>query len=262
MTPPTTSTTHEPNIWVPELPPTDLVFDDGVPLESNRHRLAMNLLIESVYAALKPREDFYASGNMFVYYSLAQIKNRDFRGPDFFVALNVDGKKERQGWVVWEEDGKYPDVIVELMWKSTANVDLTTKKNIYEQIFNASHYFVFDPFDPQSLQGWELQRGQYVQLQPNNKGWLWCSSLELWLGTWYGLVLQETTDWLRFYFPNEQLVLLPGEQAEVRANQARLRADQIEAKVEAARFRADQAQDEVGRLRAKLRELGVDPDAV
>ncbi|WP_245788802.1 Uma2 family endonuclease [Spirulina major] len=217
-------------------------------MESNRHRLAMNLLIDSVYAALAPREDFYASGNMFVYYSLAQIKNRDFHGPDFFVALNVDGKKERQGWVVWEEDGKYPDVIVELMSPSTANVDLTAKKEIYEQRFSASHYFVFDPFDPQSLQGWALQNRQYVPLQPNDKGWLWCEALGLWLGTWQGQVLQETTDWLRFYFPNEQLVLLPMEQE-------RLRAEQAEQELVIEREKQDA-------LRAKLGELGVDPDAV
>ncbi|MGB0562541.1 MAG: Uma2 family endonuclease [Spirulinaceae cyanobacterium] len=257
MTPPipSTTTTNEPDAWVFPLPPTDLVFDDGVPLESNRHRLAMNLLIDTVYAALTPREDFYASGNMFVYFSPAQIKNQDFRGPDFFVALNVDGRRERQGWVVWEEGGKHPDVIVELMSESTATVDLTTKKNIYEQAFKAKHYFVFDPFAPQSFQGWELQQGQYVALQPNAQGWLWCSSLELWLGTWHGKVLQETTDWLRFYFPDEQLVLLPREQERLRAEQERLRAEQ-------ERLRAEQAEAKQAALRAKLQELGLDPDTL
>lgn len=33
--------------WVPAPPPTDLLFDDGEPLESARHRLAMNTLIRS-----------------------------------------------------------------------------------------------------------------------------------------------------------------------------------------------------------------------
>jgi hypothetical protein len=37
---------------VPE-PPTNLIFDDGVPLESNRHRIAMNVLIDSALVALK-----------------------------------------------------------------------------------------------------------------------------------------------------------------------------------------------------------------
>lgn len=272
MTQPITSSTTTPNesdVWLPALPPTDLVFDDGVPLESNRHRLAMNLLIDSAYAALAPRQDFYAGGNMFVYYSLQQIKNRDFRGPDFFVALNVDGEKERQGWVVWEEGGKYPDVIVELMSPSTANVDLTEKKDIYEQIFNTKQYFVYNPADPVSLQGWELQGNQFVALQPNDKGWLWCASLELWLGTWHGRVLQEQTDWLRFYFPNEQLVLLPKEREQLMAKQERLRAEEAEAqseqerlRAEKAEARAEQAEEKQAALRAKLRELGVDPDAL
>ena len=28
-------------------PPTDLVFDDGEPWESNRHRIAMNVLVDT-----------------------------------------------------------------------------------------------------------------------------------------------------------------------------------------------------------------------
>jgi Uma2 family endonuclease len=205
-------------------------------------------MIDSVYAALAPRQDFYASGNMFVYYSLAQVKNRDFRGPDVFVALGVDGQKERQGWVVWEEDGKYPDVIMELMSPSTAEVDVTTKKQIYEHTFSTKQYFVYDPFDVNSLRGWERQRSGFVELQPNAQGWLWCEALGLWLGTWQGQVLQEKTDWLRLYFPNEQLVLLPQEQAAqelAQVNQELIQARQKQAA-----------------LREKLQELGVDPDTL
>ena len=91
---------------------------------------------------------------MFIYYSSTQAKNKDFRGPD--VVLNIDGSYPRQGWVVWEEEGRYPDVIVELMSDSTANVDITTKKNLYERTFRTPDYFVYDPFDPDSLRGWHL----------------------------------------------------------------------------------------------------------
>ncbi len=89
--------------WTPTPPPRDLIFDDGSPWESNRHRIAMNVLISAVTLACQNREDYFAGGNMFVYYSSEQARNRDYKGPDFFVALNVDGTKERQGWVVWEE---------------------------------------------------------------------------------------------------------------------------------------------------------------
>ena len=81
-------------------PPTDLVFEDGEPLETPRHRIAMNVLIRSVQQALRDRSDFYAGGNMFVYYSRHQAMNRDFRGPDVFVALDVDGERERKAWII------------------------------------------------------------------------------------------------------------------------------------------------------------------
>ncbi|HBL13532.1 MAG TPA: hypothetical protein DD379_19475 [Cyanobacteria bacterium UBA11162] len=34
--------------WEPPMPPTDLIFGDGEPLETNRHRIAMNTLICSL----------------------------------------------------------------------------------------------------------------------------------------------------------------------------------------------------------------------
>lgn len=89
---------------------------------------------------------------MFVYYSSTQARNRDFRGTDFFAVLDVDGTTSRQGWVVWDEDGRYPDVIVELLSESTAEADFGIKKDIYERRFRTPNYFVFDPFEPNSLQ--------------------------------------------------------------------------------------------------------------
>lgn len=223
--------------WEPDPPPTDLIFDDGEPLESNRHRIGMNVLIRSVQQAFADRTDFFAGGNMFVYYSRNQAMNRDFRGPDFFVVLGTDGIRERQGWVVWEEEGRYPDVIVELLSPSTAAADRGVKKNLYERVFRTPDYFIFDPFDPNSLTGWHLELGRgYQPLQPNPQGWLWCETLQLWLGTWEGVIDREPTTgtchWLRFYDEQGNLVLLPEEVERQRAE----------------------------RLAARLRELGEDPD--
>jgi len=232
----------------PPMPPTDLIFDDGEPLESNRHRIAMNVLIRSLQQAWADRQDFYTGGNMFIYYSSEQARNRDFRGPDFFAVLDVDGTRERQGWVVWEENGRYPDVIVELLSDSTAEVDKGTKKNIYERVFKTPDYFVFDPFEPNSLQGWHLDANQrYQPLMPNERGWLWCQTLGFWLGTWEGTIDRETGVWLRFYDNSGNLILLPEEAAQARAEQEQQRAEQ-------ERQRAE-------RLAAQLRSLGIDPEA-
>jgi Uma2 family endonuclease len=165
--------------------------------------------------AMAGRNDYFVGGNMFIYYSSEQARNRDFREPDFFVVLNVDGSQDRQGWVVWEENGRYPDVIVELMSPSTAAADTGVKKDIYEQIFRTPDYYVFDPFDPNSLRGWHLDLDEgYQELTPNEQGWLWCQRLGLWLGTWEGTIEDKPALWLRFYDQEGNLVPLPEEAAQ------------------------------------------------
>lgn len=205
----------------PTLPPTDLPYDDGVPLESNRHRIAMNTLIASAHSALAHREDYFAGGNMFIYYSLHQVRNQDFRGPDFFVVLNVDGQKERKYWATWEEEGRYPDVIVEFMSASTAQVDLTLKRDLYATTFQTQNYFVYDPFNPDSFQGWQQQGKYYQDLSKDERGWLWCEALGLWLGPWQGTILRETAPWLRFYSAEGDLILFSDEQERQRAEDER-----------------------------------------
>jgi Uma2 family endonuclease len=242
----------ETEAWIPPMPPTDLIFDDGEPLETNQHRVGMNVLIRSYQQYRGADTDFYVGGNMFIYYSTTQVKNRDFRGPDFFVVLDVDGQRDRLGWVVWEEEGRYPDTIIELMSPSTANVDLGLKKQLYDRIFKTQDYFVYNPFDPNSLKGWH-RNNDYKAIAPDHRGWLWCESLGLWLGTWQGTIDRETLTWLRFYDQSGSLVLLPEEAAQQRAEAESQRAEAAQQHAEAESQRAE-------KLAARLRELGEDPD--
>ncbi|WP_040484280.1 hypothetical protein [Lyngbya aestuarii] len=66
-------------------------------INSNRHRLAMNLFIDSLHQHWCDRSDFFTGGNMFIYYSSEQARSRDFQEPDFFVVLNFDSAKRRSG---------------------------------------------------------------------------------------------------------------------------------------------------------------------
>lgn len=253
--------------WEHPTPPTDLVFDDGEPLESNRHRIAMNLLIRSLQQFLLPRNDTFVGGNMFVYYSRQQAMNRDFRGPDFFAALGVEGARDRQGWVVWEENGRYPDVIIELLSPSTATIDRGVKKDLYEQVFRSPNYFIFDPFDPSSLAGWQLIPGNgYRALEPNDRGWLWSATLGLWLGTWNGSMDCEpatgTCPWLRFFTPEGTLVPLPEEAAQWQSEAAQREAELAQREAEAAQQQVQAERERADRLAAKLQELGIDPAAI
>ena len=260
--------------WEAPSPPTDLIFDDGVPLESNRHRIAMNVLIRSTQQVLQAQPNTFVGGNMFVYYSRTQAMNRDFRGPDFFAVLGVESDRERQGWVVWEEDGRYPDVIVELLSPSTAAIDKGIKKDLYERVFKTPDYFVFDPFDPSSLAGWRLDLAQgYQPLSANEQGWLWCQTLGLWFGAWEGALDREpmtgSCQWLRLYDSQGNLILLPeeaaqqrAEQEKQRAEQEKQRAEQEKQRTEQEKQRAEQEKQRADRLAEKLKEFGIDPSTL
>ena len=253
---------------LPDLPDSSqLPEEDGVPLETNWHRSQMNLLIDVVRHRWRDRQDFFAGGNMFVYYSMNQVRNRDYKGPDFFVVKDIDGSYPRQKWVVWEEDARFPNVIVELMSSSTKDEDLGSKKKLYERTFHTPNYFCYDPDDDQLL-GWHLVK-EYVPLEADENGRLWSSELEAWLGTWQGTYQEEEGIWLRLFDENGRLIPTRAEAEAQRAEAERQRAEaerqraeterqkaEIERqKAEAERQRADKAEAELEQLRAELARL-------
>ena len=100
------------------LPNVSLVETDGVPLESHWHVLQIGLLIELLAYWFRDRNDYYASGNMFIYFSEEQARNREYRGPDFFYVDGASRLPLRPYWAVWQEGGRYPDVITQRMLKA------------------------------------------------------------------------------------------------------------------------------------------------
>src|SRR5580658_7571290 len=91
----------------------DLPTEDGIPMETPLHRLIMTLLIEVLELFWADKNNFYIGGNMFFYYSALQSRKNDFRGPDFFVVLDTE-RRPRESWVMWEENGQAPNLILEI----------------------------------------------------------------------------------------------------------------------------------------------------
>jgi Uma2 family endonuclease len=223
------------NWEMPEMPrEEDLPEDDGVPMESSWHRDAMNYLIDVIDSMMEGRTDYYVGGNMFIHFSTKQVRNNDFRGPDVFFVRNVDGARVRKFWAVWLEDGRYPDVIVELLSPCTAKQDRTTKKAIYETTFRTRNYFIYDP-DERRLEGWQLIKGRYEPLVPSERGWLWSEELQAWLGTWEGLYQRSRAGvWLRLFDAEERLILSYDEKGQQRATEADQRGANDRQRAEAA----------------------------
>lgn len=240
----------------------DLPCDDGIPMETQRHKLQMDLLIQPLSTWLvQEQRDGFVSGNMFVYFSPSQVRNQDYRGPDVFVVLDVP-LGERKSWVVWQE-GKAPDVVIELLSDSTRERDKTEKKQVYQQQLRVPEYFWYDPFNPEDFAGFSLQRGQYEPLTPSEQNGLVSQSLGLALVCWQGQYQGVETVWLRWahldgtVLPTTEEIALEERQ---RAEQEYQRAEQEYQRAEEERQRAEQERQRADRLASRLRALGIDPE--
>ncbi|MEO0455235.1 MAG: Uma2 family endonuclease [Cyanobacteria bacterium P01_A01_bin.114] len=205
-------------------PPAGELWSDEPPLESDLHREQIDLLIQLLKGWWRDQANVYVSGNLTIYYDAQQITTRNFRGPDFFVVKDTD-KKSRKSWVVWQEGGKYPNFILEILSDSTAQVDRVIKKKLYQDTFRTPEYFWFDPTKLE-LQGFSLIRGLYQPIESiDNRFW----SEEL------GLYIGLHNDKLRFFTPESELI-------------------------PSAEERAAHAEQQLAKLKAQLRARGIEPD--
>ncbi len=179
VNPPSVNTDANAEIDEIKFPPLELDSDEPE-LESDLHREQIDLLIRLLKYFWRDRSDIYVSGNLTVYYNDQQLKSRDFRGPDVFVVLDAE-KRDRKSWVIWNEGGKYPNLVIELLSSSTARVDRGKKKQLYQDIWRLPNYFWFDP-ESQEFAGFKLVDSKYEAIAPNNRGHLWSEQLELYLG--------------------------------------------------------------------------------
>ena len=226
----------------------DLPCDDGMPMETERHVLQMLLLTESLRLFWADRQDVYVGGNMFLYYSLEQVRNQDFIGPDVFAVVGVR-KRERKSWVAWEE-GKAPDVVIELLSESTATYDKTEKKQLYQDRVRVPEYFWFDPFSDEWA-GFRLRGGQYEPIAPDIQDRLVSEQLGLALvreeGTYQGVSVR----WLRWTTLDG--TVLPT--SEEKAAQERQRAEEERQRAEEQQQRAAELEALLTRYRDRFGEL-------
>jgi Uma2 family endonuclease len=243
----------------PKRPRIELLKSDGEPLESAWHVTAMYLLFDVARFHFQSRRDVYSAVNMFVYSpeqaeavrheveaELAgqRVRRRAYRGPDYFFVDNVDGTWERKYWVVWEENNRYPDLIVELISPKTARTDRTTKKRIYEQIFRTREYFCYDPRS-HLCEGWRLApTGRYRQIKADSRGRLWSEVFQLWFGTWEGAHLLAHGIYPRFFTRDGKVVPTFAEAAQQNAAVAQRHAEAAQRHAEAAQQHAEAAQQQ------------------
>jgi Uma2 family endonuclease len=220
-----------PEEWLEILPREADLPSEETKMESSLHALQMRLLVTTLEWHWRDREDFFIGDNLTIYFSYQQTKTHDFRGPDFFLVTGTE-RRHRKSWVIWEE-GKLPELIIELLSDSTAAADRGIKKDIYERRFHTPEYFWFAP-DTGEFKGFRLNGIQYEEIEPEEHGWRWSEVLGLFLGIHEGL--------LKYFTPAGELLPTPEEVAQQATQRAEAEAQRAE------------------KLAAKLRELGFDPN--
>lgn len=115
---------------------------DGEPIAENRANLdQMVLLIYGAERLLAPRVRFAAGGNQFIYYN--RRNGREHITPDVYVALDVAPGK-RPKWETWNEEDKFPDLVMEITSVSTQDEDVGNKVRLYGRL-GAREYYIYDP---------------------------------------------------------------------------------------------------------------------
>lgn len=185
---------------------------DGMPMtETDKHRREMTALIEALIAYFNDTPDVYVSGNLMLYYE--EGNPAASVSPDVFVVKGI-GKQERRVYKLWEE-GKGPDVAIELTSRSTRLEDLGNKRALYAEL-GVAEYFIYDPYQEYlkpPLQGYRLERDNYTLVGADAQGKLHSRVLDL--------DLQIVQGDLRLFDPRASKFLLTPLEAQVEVERLR-----------------------------------------
>jgi Uma2 family endonuclease len=214
--------------------------------ETDDHRDLMAGLINALKLHYSADRQVYVSGNLLVYYVPGNKRLR--LAPDVFVARGI-AKHNRDYYLVWEE-GKAPEVVIELTSRSTRREDTGRKLNLYRDTLKVREYFLFDPhreyLQPQ-LQGHRLSKGEYRPIKLS-AGRLPSKVLNLHLeadGGELRLYDPTTGQWL----PTPDETRQQSQQALLRAEQVRLQAEQERNQAEQGRLQAEQIREHAEQAR-------------
>jgi Uma2 family endonuclease len=260
----------------------DEPFSNEPELENSLHLAQIILLVTCLEWWWQQRQDFFAAGNLSIFYQPEPFQSNKFKGPDFFVVTGTD-RRPRKSWMVSLEGGKFPNVIVEILSPKTAKTDRTLKKDLYQNLFKTPEYFWFNP-TPSKLdntfefKGFRLQAGVYQEIVPNSQDWLWSEELDLHLGIFNGMVRYFTADGVMV--PNfeeetarqanaiaaiQRRLELEQRRLELeqrRADYERQRAESEHQRAEDERKRAESERQRADQLAEHLRAIGIDPDSL
>jgi Uma2 family endonuclease len=221
-----TSLQQERSIRYPE--------SDGQPMAENTRQFRWIVMIkENLETLFQDQADVFVAGDLLWY--PVEGHPEICRAPDAMVVFGRP-KGDRGSYQQWEENGIVPQVVFEVRSPSNGFREMLDKLEFYDT-YGVEEYYTYDP-DPQrnDLTGF---RRQDDRLRP-------IEAINGWVSPRLGIRFDTSGSELRIFRPDN---------APFRSHQE---LEQIAAQSEQ---RATQAEQRAAQLAARLRELGIDPDA-
>jgi len=255
---------------------------DGLPMAENTEQYEWLVKIkENLEILFAEREDVCVAGNLFWY----PVPDRRIAGPVAPDVMVVFGrpKGKRGTYRQWEEADIPPQVVFEILSPANSRVEMTDKQRFYDA-YGVEEYYVYDP-DGNVLDIWQ-RRGPRLERMTHLNGWISPR-----LGVRFALTnqtllleypdgrpflnsvqLARQADTARAQAAAEQhRAEIERQRAESewqraeterqRAETERQRAESEWQRAETERQRADMERARAERLAARLRALGIDPNA-
>jgi Uma2 family endonuclease len=246
---------------VASLVPThlDLPETDGKPVE-NAYQPLQSMLLTGCLTPVLDR--FHTDGNYFIgadtgiYWRRTDNPLEGCKAPDWYYVPSVPRLLEgtyRRSYVLWEEYARPLIVIEYVSGDGSEERDETPRTGkfwVYERAIQSTFYAIHDP-DAERMDVFELVRGRYQPLPRDASGRFRIPAMEVDLGHWQGDYRGHPFTWLRAWDWHGRLLPTLEEQAEFQHQRAE--------EERRARLVAD---ERAAKLASRLRELGVDPDAV
>jgi Uma2 family endonuclease len=229
--------------------------DDGLPMSDNtiqfRWVVVMQTNLEAQY-----RDDpgVFVAGNHLIY--PVEDKKKVRQAPDVYVAFGRP-KGDRGSYKVWEEGGIFPQVVIEV-WSPSNRFPQMQRKFAFYRKYGAEEYYILYPEFPAHVDIWRRDGGRLVRV-PKFADWV-SPRLGIRFGRVDGELVVRGPSGQVFKTYSELAAEREGVERELAAERAGREAERRRA--EEATRRADAERDRNAKLKAKLRELGLDPDAV
>ena len=218
--------------------------DNGEPLSNDTEHLKWITFVKNgLEDWFGDRKDVFVAADLLWY----PVEGRPdvSKAPDVMVVLDHPAG-ERASYKQWEENGRPPNVVFEFISKSNTADELMEKLEFYSEM-GCDEFFIYD-YRKKKLSMFQKDQGPGLrQKHAAGDGTFTSPRLNMQLG-------MDAAGRLWVRRPDGKLMETQ--------RQIVARADAEAARAEAEAARADAEAERARRLSAKLRELGIDPDAI